>query len=171
MSGVLRFLPWFFVLVGGAMLVAAGVSCYRQAELVRDGHVVLGSVAQNVLIPAHRYTDSKGSSRFAPDAYAPQIQFVADDGRQHAFVLGRSSSAPEYAVGERVELIYPPGHPDDALLNQFEAIWDDTLTFAILGSSFLVIGVAHAVLQRRQARRAEQDRRRVAGGVNASHVR
>lgn len=171
MSGVLRFLPWLFVLVGGAMLVAAGVSCYLQAELVRDGHVVLGSVVQNVLIPAHRYTDSKGSSRFAPDAYAPQIQFMADDGQQHAFVLRRSTATPEYAVGERVELIYPPGHPDDARLKQFEAIWGDTLTFALLGSCFLGIGAAHAVLQRRLTRRAERERRQVAGGVNASHVR
>ena len=66
MSGVLRFLPWVFVVVGSAMLLGAGVSCQQQAELARRGHVVLGSVAQNVLIPAHRYTDSKGASRFAP---------------------------------------------------------------------------------------------------------
>jgi hypothetical protein len=158
MIGVLRVVPWVFAFVGVALLVGAGVFHNRRIEFLRDAREASGTVLSNVLTPSHKYRNNKGVTKVAPDVYAPQVQFTALDSQTYTFVSPRSTVEPEYAVGATVDVLYVPSAPGEAMLKDFDP-WADRFVLAGVGGCFVLVGVAHIVLQRRYERRGAATRR------------
>ena len=68
--------------------------------------------------------------------YAPVIKFTDRAGNEHTFESTVSSDPPAYKVGEKVELLYPEGKPDDVFINSFMEKW---LTPILLGIGGIVM--------------------------------
>jgi hypothetical protein len=73
---------------------------------------------------------------------APIIQFTDSIGKVHSITSSISSSPPSYVVGQSVQVLYEPGHPDGAIIKSFASIWFLTILFFGLGILPLLFGLA-----------------------------
>lgn len=80
----------------------------------------------------------------------PVIEFSPRAGDVVRFESPIGSTPPRYDIGEGVAVIYPPGDPSVAVLDDFWALWFFPMLAAMIGAPFAVAG---GVLSRR-ARRA-----------------
>jgi hypothetical protein len=91
--------------------------------------------------------------------YAPVFQFTASDGRGYTVgsdVYGKES---EVRYGERVQVLYWPGHPEAARLDAFAALWTMPLVAGVVGSGFSVVpGIVLVAWMRRRGSDAAADR-------------
>ncbi|HZR36040.1 MAG TPA: DUF3592 domain-containing protein [Nevskia sp.] len=136
---------WVGLLAGGAMLGGALLLGQHTRAFVARAQHASGEVVE--LVP-HRSSDST--------TYAPAVRFVAADGQTIRFVASFSSSPPAFAVGERVDVLYPAGQPDQAKINAFFSLWGGAVILGGIGAVFLAVGLA-LQLAARLARRREQD--------------
>lgn len=68
--------------------------------------------------------------------WVPIIKFTDKSGVEHTFESTVSSDPPAYKVGDKVELLYPEGRPDDVFINSWVEKW---LTPVLLGFAGLVM--------------------------------
>ena len=73
--------------------------------------------------------------------YKPVVEFLDADGRRHMFTSSVSSSPPQYSTGERVEVIYAPDSPDEAVIDSFLDRFLLPLVFGGLGTLLAAIGL------------------------------
>ncbi|MBI1852323.1 MAG: DUF3592 domain-containing protein [Planctomycetes bacterium] len=71
----------------------------------------------------------------------PVVRFIAEAEDREVEITGRVSSSPTaYSVGERVTVMYPPGHPEDGRLVGFLEQYFLSTVFCGLGGVFTLIG-------------------------------
>lgn len=68
--------------------------------------------AEGVVLELVRHRGSKSST------WRPRVRFEAE-GVSHEFVDSAGSSPPAFAAGERVTVLYEPGHPEDAMVDSW----------------------------------------------------
>ena len=81
--------------------------------------------------------DTGGSDGYS---YTPVIEFRDADGTLHRFASGVSSNPPRYSIGESVEVLYQPGAPDEAVIDEFLDRFLLPAIFGGLGTLFAAIG-------------------------------
>jgi hypothetical protein len=72
--------------------------------------------------------------------YAPTVRFRTARGQVVEFTATTSSRPPEYAVGDRVGVLYDPARPAGATINGFFALWGAAVILGLLGLPFAAAG-------------------------------
>jgi hypothetical protein len=85
---------------------------------------------------------------------SPTIQFTDAEGQAHSITSSISTSPPSYAIGQSVQVLYEPGHPDGAIIKSFAPIWFLTILFFGVGIMPLLFGLA-CLIGWRVARRVD----------------
>lgn len=144
---VTRIIALIFGLVGLAMGSAAiwvtySTLQFRATALHAEGEVI-------------GFGTSRG--RKGGTMYTPQVRFYvpAAEGGPGASVeiRGRvSSSSRSYDIGDRVDVYYPPEHPEDARIDSFMEQWFFPLIFGFFGLVFGGIASGFIVAEWRQRR-------------------
>lgn len=120
----------------GAVLVYVGFHFYGKAQALRER----GAVAEGVIL---RYEKRGPDTRNIRDKlWVPIVMFRTEDGREF-IVEGRvddSSFLKDLrGAGEKVEVIYEPGNPENALINTFAELWFIPFITWIVGFGFMLI--------------------------------
>lgn len=99
------------VLIGVGLIAWAGSMIQDSRTLLATAKVTTGVVTDLRLHSSRRST-----------SYYPVVRYTAE-GVAHA-IIGRSgSNPPAYSIGEKVQVIYPPGQPQAGRLNNFMDMW------------------------------------------------
>ncbi len=84
----------------------------------------------------------------------PRVRFVDTTGRVVEFTSRAGSNPPAYGIGERVEVLYPAGKPERAVIHGFFSLWGFALIGGGMGLAFTIIGLFSLVAGLRAGRRA-----------------
>lgn len=85
-------------------------------------------------------------------ANPPRAKFYVED-REYTVTGSVSSDPPAYQVGEKVEVMYLPGSPDDARLDGFLENWFAATLLGGLGTVFTSVGLGIFFFSGRWTRR------------------
>jgi hypothetical protein len=88
-------------------MAAMGYLWYRRKLLLRDGVRVAGTISGLVL---------KESTNDRSEHWWFVIDFTDPEGGKHQVSKVRGGSIRHLEVGDTLELVYPPGKPDNAVL-------------------------------------------------------
>jgi len=119
-----RWIAWLILGIGG--LIAAGGVLMGLGNL---RHVLYGERAEGVVIEIVR----------EGDMYAPVVRFRLPQGGPME-VRDLASSAPDFAVGDAVTVLYLPETPADFRLDTFDRLWLVPLLLAGFGGVWLMFG-------------------------------
>ena len=86
--------------------------------------------------------------------YAPVFQFVAEDGQSYTISSDTSSNPSEFAVRQKVPVLYEPKYPMGAKIDSFLQLWLFPLIFGIIGLIAFAIGYVWTRLSKRVRSRA-----------------
>jgi len=115
-----------FILIGGGLLVAAGVIGVRKREFIRKAATADGVVVS---------LNASGSH--------PQIEFTAASGQKIAYPQGGFIFG--YRPGDRVRVLYNPDDPvRTACVDAFGALWFTPLILCMIGIVCVVAGLLSA---------------------------
>ena len=103
----------------------------RSAYLLRAGSRAHGEVVAVV-------RPSPTSTNAVPQAI---VAFVPGTGAAVRFTDSSPSREAAFSVGQRVEVLYHPGRPSAAAINQFRSLWLRPYHFGILGAGLLLIAL------------------------------
>jgi hypothetical protein len=122
-----------FGVIGLAMLAGGAYARYTTAAEIRtflpaDG-VVVGNIASR-------------SGRNNSTTYAAQVRFTAQDGSTVTFKEGFSANPPAHQVGDKVKVLYEPGNPQNARVDDFMNGWFLPLLLGGMGLIFGLVGVS-----------------------------
>ncbi|NZA27241.1 DUF3592 domain-containing protein [Luteimonas sp. SJ-92] len=141
---ILVVIKYLFAAIGvgmllGALLLFSGTRSFL-AEAVR---------AEGVVVDLERSRSSESTT------YRPVVLFTAQDGQEATFVSSSGSNPPSHRRGERVQVLYPPGRPEEARIDGFFPLWGAVVILGGIGSAFFLIGggmVLFGALKGRDAR-------------------
>ena len=145
----------FGLLIGGVLLLIALAQYQKRKRALKVMNSTMGTV-----VDAERYVDSStlpgtsmaGESKiemddrivhYKTDMYRPTVAFLAADGQQYVIKTSFSSNKPK-AVGDAIEVVYPPDDPGKAMLKEFYWFW--VQLWGIFGAVVFLIGLGALVL-------------------------
>src|SRR5262245_44550146 len=113
-------------LVGVGLILTALWFFLQRAFLLRKGRSVPGEVVrleqkEGVFAPVFRCTDAGGSERL--------------------ITSGSASNPPDHQVGDRVEVLFYPERPEEAVIRSFGSMWGAAIVVTVLGLIFLTVGL------------------------------
>ena len=118
-----------FVLVGAALLIAAGREFTRRRGFLRSSATASGTI---IALTEDRNRDEI--------SYFPKVAFHTPSGRAITFQSGMGSSTAAKRIGDSVTVRYRLDQPHVAEIDAFMPLWGQTLLFGALGSVFLFVG-------------------------------
>ena len=118
-----------FVLVGAALLIAAGREFSRRRAFLRSSATASGTI---IALTEDRNRDEI--------SYFPKVAFHTPSGRAITFQSGMGSSTAAKRIGDSVTVRYRLDQPHVAEIDAFMPLWGQTLLFGALGSVFLFVG-------------------------------
>lgn len=128
----------------GLLLLGLGILLYfRQrarikASLVAEG-VVIDLIQKKVRGEYIRRKTPEGVKLEQKTMYRPTIQFKPQRGRAVKFIANLSMRPSPYQVGDRVEVLYLPQDPKQAVINRFVYLWFFVIMLTLFG--FLTLGM------------------------------
>ncbi len=114
--------------MGVIFTVVAAFIFFQGYMLERDGIQAEGTV-----IDLAESRDEDGTS------YAPVIRFQTQGGREFEFKSNYYSSPPQYKVGQKVTVIYPPERPGEAQVKGAGNLL--VLIFGLVGGFEILLGL------------------------------
>lgn len=131
--------------VGGvALCLVALIATLHTAMFLRHSVTTMGTVVNNVLI------ETRNDNGTTMDTYAPVFKYEANDGRSYTVQSKTSSMPAEFAVGQRVRILYDPRHPSRAKPDSFWQLWTLPLILGILGIATSFAGFSMVLYWRRR---------------------
>ena len=86
----------------------------------------------------------------------PRVRFVDETGRVIEFTSNAGRNPPAYGIGERIQVLYPAGKPERAVIRGTFSLWGFAIIGGGLGLLCTLIGIASGVAGLRAARRARK---------------
>jgi hypothetical protein len=127
----LSIIKYLFTLIGIGLLVGAFLLYQKTNSFIASSMKTEGQIIDLI---------SKRSSGDSSSTYAPEVEYLAYDGKTYRFVSSVSSNPPAYDVGEKVEVLYLEANPNEAQLNGFFSLHLGEFIMGILGTVFFLIG-------------------------------
>jgi hypothetical protein len=127
-----RWIAWLILGIGGLILaggLALGLGSLR--------HVLYAERADGEVIEIRR----------EGDMYAPVVRFRLPGGETQE-VTDLASGAPDFAVGDRVTLLYMPADPGDFRIDTFDRLWLSALVVTLFACFWLMFGAIAWALSR-----------------------
>ena len=118
------------LLLGIVCFGVAGYFGYDTYKLFSDGVYIDGHVTAIDV----RYTDKTDSdgNRYQEASFYPIVEYRLTEAQVYN-VRGGSTGEFTYQVGQEVEVLYDPDHPDRAKINSLMELWGVTGIFGLLG--------------------------------------
>ncbi len=126
---VLMGILFFFV---GAGLVVWG---YLNVKHKIDGSVYVKAEATVISMREVPATQEAG------ETWTPTLKFRDKNGVEHTFESNVSSDPPAYSIGEKVEILYPEGKPEQAFINSFMEKWFTPIMLALAGLVMFIVSI------------------------------
>lgn len=92
-----------------------------------------------------------GGSGDSSPTYRPTVRFTAADGREITFTSSTGSSPPSHREGDAVRVLYEPGNPEHAAIDEFFELWLLPFIAGIFGVVFPLAGLAAMAFPLRDA--------------------
>lgn len=127
-----RWISWTILGIGGLILaggLALGLGSLR--------HVLHGERADGEVVEIRR----------EGDMYAPVVHFRLPGGEAQD-VKDLASGAPDFAVGDRVTVLYMPQDPRDFRIDTFDRLWFSAILVTVFGAFWLLFGAVAWALSR-----------------------
>lgn len=130
-----RRISWIILGIGG--LILAGGLALGWGSVV---HVLYGERADGEVVEIRR----------EGDMYAPVLRFRLPNGETQEVqeVKDLGSGAPDFAVGDRVTILYMPQDPEDFRIDTFERLWFSSLFVTVFACFWLLFGAIAWALSR-----------------------
>jgi hypothetical protein len=133
--------------VGSLVLLTIAIGSTLQRAVL----IFSGSHAEGTVVALRQVGHLKGGA----NAYAPVLQFNATDGRTYVVTSDFSGPESEYGIGQHLQVLYLPDHPDSARIDAFAPLWTLPLLTGAVGAAFSFLPAIVVVTWRRR-RRAER---------------
>ena len=135
-------MKWVVLLLfGGIGLSAAAAGLVwgaRRYALWKGGVKAVGTVVEN----AESVSTSRESGRErSSTSYYPIVEFRSSDGATRRFRGSTGSSAADYEVGAKVEVLYQRDDPTQAMITDFSQFWLGPLVATGAGLIFFGLGL------------------------------
>ena len=137
-------IKYVFTLVGAAMLVGASLWYLNTTRFLATAESAQGTVV-----------DLKPSISGDSTTYRPVVRFTSRKGEPVDFTSSVGSNPPSYSRGDKVEVVYQPGSPQQARINGFFSLWGGPLILGAMSVIFLLTGAGFAVVPLLLRRRDE----------------
>jgi hypothetical protein len=115
--------------------------------LILLGGLALGWGSLRHVLYAARADGEVVEIRREGDMYAPVVRFRLADGESRE-VKDLASGAPDFALGDRVAILYMPQDLDDFRIGTFDRLWFSALFVALFGGFWLLFGAMAWALSR-----------------------
>jgi hypothetical protein len=125
-DGSWRWISWLLMGVGGSILMGGLALGFGSLRLVLHGERAAGEVIEN---------------RRDGDMYSPVVRFTLPNGELQQ-VIDLGSGAPDFAVGDRVTVLYRPDNPQIFRIGTFDRLWQSALIVSIFGVAWLAFAFA-----------------------------
>ncbi|MBM4118088.1 DUF3592 domain-containing protein [bacterium] len=132
--GPLAFLGMGIALLGGAYHYWRQTTALIERAVAATGEVILMREEDRHIQPQHQGE--------AEATYRPVIRFTTRNGRQINYESIVSSYPPRYSEGEGVRILYDPGRPEQARIDDFTDLWLRSIFLAGVGSVLTLLGLA-----------------------------
>jgi hypothetical protein len=136
-----RIIAYLFSSIGGIALAIALVMGALQIEFLRDVVRAEGRVVRNV-------------GRGHQSGYYPVVRFEPDGGEPVEFEAPIGNRPAQFSVGEVVGVVYPPGRPDQARIDNWVQLWFGPMLSGFFALVFGGLGVGFLIPVLRQRLRA-----------------
>ena len=127
-----RWIAWLILVIGGLILaggLALGLGSLR--------HVLYGERADGEVIEMRR----------DGDMYAPVVRFRLTGGETQE-VVDLASGAPDFAVGDKVTILYMPQDSRDFRIDTFDRLWFSAIFVTVFGGFWILFGIVAWALSR-----------------------
>jgi hypothetical protein len=127
-----RWIAWLILGIGGLILIgglALGLGSLR--------HVLYGERADGEVIEMRR----------EGDMYAPVVRFRLPGGEMRE-VVDLASGAPDFAVGDKVTILYMPQDPREFRIDTFDRLWFSAMFVTLFGGFWMLFGTIAWALSR-----------------------
>jgi len=135
----LKIVAGLILVAGLGMLAWSGNLYFQQNEFLASAKSADGQV---VRLLREESNDGEGVTY----VYAPVVRFTDRDGVPHEFVNPVASNPPGYFRGEKVQLLYAPSNPADAVIDDFFGRWGLSIVVGAMGLFFTLAGSATLVM-------------------------
>jgi hypothetical protein len=117
----------------------------RRTDHGRRNGARLGSLRH--ILYAERADGEVIEIRREGDMYAPVLRFHRGSGETQE-VKDLGSGAPDFAVGDRVTVLYMPDDPEDFRVDTFERLWFSPIFVTVFASFWFLFGAVAWALSR-----------------------
>jgi hypothetical protein len=115
--------------------------------LILAGGLALGWGSLRHVLHAERADGEVIEIRREGDMYAPVVRFRRTNGEMQE-VKDLGSGAPDFAVGDRVTVLYMPDDPGDFRIDTFERLWFSSIFVTVFAGFWLLFGAVAWALSR-----------------------
>lgn len=135
------------------LLIAVGVICLTLSAVLYQ-HT--RSFQKAALTATGEVTNMIRREQTRNHSYSPAIRFQTAQGEIVEHVSPVMIKSDKYKVGDKVEMLYDPANPKDAVINGFFAVWGLTMMFGYVGVAALLFGGAPMLWAKRKAKKAQE---------------
>ena len=128
MPKALRSIGGFLLAMGLFAFAVGGWSIWSDHQFAENGVQATGTV-----VSFEQRRVKRDNSPGYRTLYTPVVTFHGQDGAEYRFVGQAGSSSPAYSVGERVNVIYDPWSPNDAIIDDFGSRHGIPTVFLVMG--------------------------------------
>ena len=115
--------------------------------LILAGGLALGLGSLRHVLHGERADGEVVEMRREGDMYAPVVRFRLPGGETQT-VTDLASGAPDFAMGDRITILYMPQDPRDFRIDTFDRLWFSALFVTIFGAFWMLFGIVAWALSR-----------------------
>lgn len=130
-------------LVMGVLFMMAGMALFTILVFVEIDHQ---DFAERALLTTGFVVDLREVDGSEGSTYMPVIEFAAQNGEVYRIEASYSSSPPRFAIGDAVEVLYPPEVPYNGRLAVDNSIFTNVMYMVLIGVAIVLDLIGFAAL-------------------------
>lgn len=130
----------YFLLILGIIFLSLSFLIYKDSSNALENYAKTTGTVEDYVISYSNNSSSKNTST-KTKMYSPIFSFVDKSGQQHSYKASYSSSSPSYEIGEKLEILYDPASPSNAMANDFMSLWLGAVITAGIGGVTTLIAL------------------------------